>query len=178
MFGRPACSNCGHRLLVARIRTSGALFPPSERYYRCYRCFAKFTPDDEGTGEDAKRNVPESVSLPTEARTTARIVNTRLTLEAAGTKHAVEKFEVTIKNESEEPVRVTHVLLSFDGEEEKTTPKDEVVIPPKETETIDVLWSWIHPDQRTVTIDVRNDEFGSLDVVEVDPFRDMENRPS
>lgn len=50
MLGRPRCPNCGRRFLVARILTSGALFRPADRYYRCYRCFTVFSPADTTDG--------------------------------------------------------------------------------------------------------------------------------
>lgn len=132
------------------------MFPPSERYYRCFRCFTKFTPDDEPTGTRSKRSVPESVSLPDEERPRADVVDTHLELEAEGTKFAVEEFAVTVKNRRDAPIRVTQVLLTFDGGEEKAPPKDEVVVPPGETGTVDIPWDWIHPDQDSVRIDVRS----------------------
>ncbi|WP_139169316.1 hypothetical protein [Natronobacterium texcoconense] len=84
-------------------------------------------------------------------------MDTRLELDERGTKYAVETFEVRIKNRSDTPLRVTRITLTFDGDEEKTTPKDELVVPPNQTETADIHWDWIHPDQNSVTIDVRSD---------------------
>ncbi|SDR34640.1 hypothetical protein SAMN04489842_3361 [Natronobacterium texcoconense] len=140
------------------------MFPPSERYYRCYRCFTKFAPDGEPSGDGTKRSMPtssdplkESPSIPGESRSRAEIVDTRLELDERGTKYAVETFEVRIKNRSDTPLRVTRITLTFDGDEEKTTPKDELVVPPNQTETADIHWDWIHPDQNSVTIDVRSD---------------------
>lgn len=80
-----------------------------------------------------------------------------LVLEVRGTKFAVNEIAVTIQHLADEPVQVTQVLLTFDGAEEKTAPKDDVVIPPKGRGTIDLLWSWIHPDQKNVTIELQSE---------------------
>ncbi|WP_153952641.1 hypothetical protein [Halosegnis longus] len=49
MFDAPPCPTCGSEYLVARLRTHG--YPQDrdgtvERYYRCFRCFAKFGEDE------------------------------------------------------------------------------------------------------------------------------------
>lgn len=159
MFGTPRCPNCGSRFLVVRVPTvsSGAFYRPRERYYRCYRCFTRFTTDAEPSDDGVQRDTPKSKRQPTEDDSTAKIVDTSLVLEERGTKFAVDEFAVTVQNMADEPVQVTQVLLTFDGKEEKAAPMDDVVVPPKGRETIDILWSWIHPDQNRVTIEVRSE---------------------
>jgi len=49
MFDRPSCPNCRSNLLVGRIRTHGYPRTKTKKkkaYYRCFRCFGKFTPED------------------------------------------------------------------------------------------------------------------------------------
>lgn len=157
MFRTPPCSNCGSKLFVVRIRTSGALFPPSERYYRCFRCFSKFSPPGEQTGDPVERSVPDSVTLPGEDGPRVEIVDTILDIEERGTKLAVETFDVTVENRTDEEVLVTNVRLTFDGEEEQTPPKDPVSVPPNETRVVDIHLDWIHPEHETVTIEARAD---------------------
>lgn len=139
------------------------MFPPSETYYRCYRCFTKFSPDDDASGDPSTRSVPpssdptaEPASVPDGDRPRAEIVDTRLELEERGAKYAVETFTVEIENNGDTPLRVTELTLAFDDGDERTTPKDDVVVPPTGTATVDVHWDWIHPDQRTVTIRARS----------------------
>lgn len=153
MFGTPSCPRCGSRFLVTRIRTTGALFAPSERYYRCFRCFEKFSPDREPVEEHPSVSDPD---LPNEGRALARVVDSTLDLTPDGTKYAVEEFTVTIENRSDEPIRITQIYLAFDDGEERPTPKEEVVVSPDERKRIDIHWSWIHPEQRRVRIDVQS----------------------
>ncbi|MFB9825066.1 hypothetical protein [Halobaculum roseum] len=49
MFAAPSCPNCGSEFLVTRVRTHG--YPRRtdgsvKRFYRCFRCFFKFSGDD------------------------------------------------------------------------------------------------------------------------------------
>lgn len=49
VFAAPSCPNCGSEFLVTRVRTHG--YPRGtdgsvKRFYRCFRCFFKFSDDD------------------------------------------------------------------------------------------------------------------------------------
>ncbi|APX96682.1 hypothetical protein [Natronorubrum daqingense] len=158
MLGRPSCPDCESTLLVSKIRTSGALLRPSENYYRCFRCFSKFTPTTETDREGGETRSPRRTPLPNEAQTRTDIVDVNLELTERETKFRVDEFTVTVANKSDEPRRVTQIDLRFDDGKRKTTPKNETVVASETTETVDVRWSWIHPDQHTMAIDVEFDD--------------------
>lgn len=86
--------------------------------------------------------------------TNAITVDGRLELEKAGTKYRVEAFEVTIENASTDVLTVDRILLAFD-DEKKTATVSPVDVDPGGTETIDVRWDWIYPDQDTLTVEPR-----------------------
>ncbi len=154
MFGTPSCPDCGSRFLVERIRTTGALLPPSERYYRCWRCFEKFTPDEGEPDGTADQRGPDPSRLVDESEPRAEVAAVDLELEEAGTKLAVEEFVVTVENGTDRPLPVTGIRLTFEDGEERAAPKNEVVVGPNGRESIEVRWSWFHPDQRAVTVEV------------------------
>lgn len=151
----PPCPSCERRLFVSRIRTGGALFPPENTYYRCWRCFHKFTPADEGDAQSAERGT--GFDRRAESKDPrAEITDVHLELETEGTKRAVEAFAVTVENRTATQLPVTKILLSFDDGDEKMTPKNETVVEPGGTATIDVEWSWIPVDYETMTVELRS----------------------
>ncbi|GAB6879285.1 hypothetical protein JCM17823_15590 [Halorubrum gandharaense] len=153
--GTPDCPECGSRFLTFRVRIpSGNVPAPDIRLYRCYRCFAKYTKEDAeegadgGTGDDAGANTD---GHPEHGGPLA-VTNVDLSLSAAGSKHAVDRFEVAVRNDGADPIRVSRAALAFDDGEEATTAVDDVVVDPGETVEIALNRSWVHPDQETVTL--------------------------
>lgn len=158
MLGRPSCPDCESAVLVSRIRTSGAMFRPSENYYRCFRCFSKFSSAAGASDENEEPRNPRETHPANEAEPRTAIVDVTLELTERETKFRVDEFAVTVANRSPQARRVTQIDLRFDDGPRKTTPKNETVIESETTEPVDVRWSWIHPDQHTMAIDVEFDD--------------------
>lgn len=93
-----------------------------------------------------------------------------LELERDVTKYRVEAFDVTIENAGTSPLTVDRIRLTFDGEE-KMVPMRPVDIDPGETETIDVRWDRIYPDQETLTVEPQS---GDETVASIDVSLDLD----
>lgn len=143
-----SCPNCGSRLFVSRIGDySGG---HARRYYRCFRCFDKFT-TERGSHEEGPE---EPIEPPGGAGTAVRIVDTEIDRRPAGAKDAIETFSVELENRATEPIVVTGVVLEFDDGEEWFAPKDAIEVPSGERRRIEIHRSWIYPDQSSVRITV------------------------
>ncbi|WP_440763985.1 hypothetical protein [Natronorubrum sp. DTA7] len=140
---------------MSKIRTSGALFRPENKYYRCWRCFHKFTPADEADTQSGEQET--GFDRRAESKDPrVEITDVHLELETEGTQRAVEAFAVTVENRTATELPVTQLLLSFDEEDEKMTPKNETVVESGDSATIDVQWSWIPLEHETMTVTLRS----------------------
>lgn len=75
-----------------------------------------------------------------------------LSLSPTGSKHAVDRFVVTVRNDGGDPIRVSRATPAFDDGEEATTAVDDVVLDPGETVDIALNRSWVHRSQDAVTL--------------------------
>jgi hypothetical protein len=147
MFETPSCPNCGSTFFVRKLRTDSIFFGHTLEgydFHRCYRCFTKFSPNDEDDGE------PAATATPCEIR------DVDLDLKTCGTKREVERFAVTVENAVDRPIRVDRTLLTFD-DESAVAPIQPFRLDPGEVESIDVRRSWLHRDQQTVTVSLQSD---------------------
>ncbi|SDJ47279.1 hypothetical protein [Natronorubrum texcoconense] len=151
----PSCPSCDGSLFVTKIRTGGALFRPENDYFRCWRCFHKFTPADE-EGDQPAEQIDAFDRRAESKDPRVEITAVDLELETEGTQRAVEAFAVTVENRTTAALPVTQVLLSFDGGEMKMTPKNETVVGSEDSATIDVHWSWIPLEHETMTVTLRS----------------------
>ncbi|OIB55815.1 hypothetical protein [Natrialba sp. SSL1] len=126
------------------------------------------SPEPDSSSESPSK--PNRGSDP--AAQTGEIVDVKLVLESAQTKHAVESFVVTVENRGTEPLTVDRAGLTFDDDPEKSAPIEAVALESGGTAAIEVHWSWIHQDQDVLTVDVRSgSESISSATVDLDEYR-------
>ncbi|WP_123620941.1 hypothetical protein [Halorubrum sp. CSM-61] len=166
--GTPNCPECGSRFLVTSIRMNGGYVPPPDMsVYRCYRCFAKFTDEDVAEAEDGAGVDDGETS---ETGPPVRVADVDVAVSRTGEKRAVDRFDLVLRNDGTEPVRVARTTLAFPDGEESVVPVDPVVLDPDETATVAVPRDWLHAGQDAVTVRLvgDGDVVGSVRVADLD----------
>ncbi|SDQ92836.1 hypothetical protein [Natronobacterium texcoconense] len=113
---------------------------------------------NRGTSSDDGK---QGTTVQTTANVTdrAEITDVALELEAEGTKFAVEQFEVTVESRVSEELTIDRATLQFDDEEpDVNVPISATTLESGSAATIELLRSWIYPDQDEVRIELRSGE--------------------